>query len=177
MNWKVSFWVFRFSVSNEKICFLHAEGEKGKDYTDPIPFQTNIINTLDGNAKYWIGKDYVNFIIKDLVNLEAPYVDIVDRTQTPRMPWHDIGAVVGERKNFLFPFCLPNWNVFLAGASARDISRHFIQRWNAVKLEKARENTVSLVAKRIAWRLWFWQNFGNFLSRHTRTFYRKVTWT
>lgn len=37
------------------------------------------------------------------------------------MPWHDIGAVV-------------------AGASARDISRHFIQRWNAIKLEKAREN-------------------------------------
>lgn len=51
---------------------------------------------MDGNAKYWIGKDYVNFIIKDLVNLETPYVDIVDRTQTPRMPWHDIGAVVGK---------------------------------------------------------------------------------
>lgn len=79
--------------SNEE---LIAEGEKGKEYTDPIPFQSCIINTLDGNAKYWIGKDYVNFIIKDLVNLEAPYVDIVDRTQTPRMPWHDIGAVVGE---------------------------------------------------------------------------------
>lgn len=68
----------------------------GKEYTDPIPFQTSIMNTLDGNAKYWVGKDYVNFIIKDLVNLEAPYVDIVDRAQTPRMPWHDIGAVVGE---------------------------------------------------------------------------------
>lgn len=50
-------------------------------------------------------------------------LDIVDRSQTPRMPWHDIGAVV-------------------VGASARDISRHFIQRWNAVKLEKARENPV-----------------------------------
>lgn len=37
------------------------------------------------------------------------------------MPWHDIGAMV-------------------VGASARDISRHFIQRWNATKLEKAREN-------------------------------------
>lgn len=79
-----------------------AEGEKGKEYTDPIPFQTCITNTLDGNAKYWIGKDYVNFIIKDLVNLEAPYVDIVDRTQTPRMPWHDIGAVVGESQNIFF---------------------------------------------------------------------------
>lgn len=52
-------------------------------------------------------------------------LDIVDRSLTPRMPWHDIGAVV-------------------AGASARDISRHFIQRWNAVKLEKARENLVSI---------------------------------
>lgn len=29
---------------------------------------------------------------------------------------------------------------WVVGATARDISRHFIQRWNAIKLEKAREN-------------------------------------
>lgn len=81
-----------------------------------------------------------------MVNLEAPYVDIVDRTQTPRMPWHDIGAVVGKlrdkysRHKFEKIFIL----IFSAGASARDISRHFIQRWNAVKLEKARDNQVTL---------------------------------
>lgn len=37
------------------------------------------------------------------------------------MPWHDIATVV-------------------VGSSARDAARHFIQRWNAVKLEKARDN-------------------------------------
>jgi phospholipase D1/2 len=33
------------------------------------------------------------------------------------MPWHDIGSVV-------------------YGAAARDVARHFIQRWNAAKNEK-----------------------------------------
>lgn len=45
--------------------------------------------------------------------------DIVDRHQTPRMPWHDIG-------------------LFVEGPAARDVARHFIQRWNAVKTEKVR---------------------------------------
>lgn len=93
------------------------------DCVDPVPFQTAILNNLDGQAKYWIGKDYVNFIIKDLTNLDAPFTDIVDRSVTTRLPWHDVGAMV-------------------AGASARDVARHFIQRWNATKLEKARENAV-----------------------------------
>lgn len=92
------------------------------DFVDPVPFRTA---TLNGEqAKYWMGKDYVNFIIKDLVNLDAPFADSVNRQVTPRLPWHDVGAMV-------------------AGASARDVARHFIQRWNAIKLEKARDNVVS----------------------------------
>lgn len=66
--------------------------------------------------------------MRNTINIHILYIffpiDLVDRSTTPRMPWHDIGAVV-------------------VGASARDIARHFIQRWNAVKLEKARENPVS----------------------------------
>ncbi|KAG0713559.1 Phospholipase D2 [Chionoecetes opilio] len=69
----------------------------------------------------WVGKDYVNWISKDLDNLDEPFKDIVDRHQTPRMPWHDIG-------------------LFVDGAAARDVARHFIQRWNAVKTEKAKPN-------------------------------------
>lgn len=41
--------------------------------------------------------------------------DLVDRSRTPRMPWHDIGCVV-------------------QGAAARDVARHFIMRWNAIKV-------------------------------------------
>ena len=41
--------------------------------------------------------------------------DFIDRSQTPRMPWHDIGAMV-------------------YGKAARDVSRHFIGRWNFTKV-------------------------------------------
>lgn len=66
-------------------------------------------------SKLWLGKDYVNFIVKDFNDLEKPYQDLIDRSTTPRMPWHDIGIMV-------------------QGATARDIARHFIQRWNAIKV-------------------------------------------
>ncbi|XP_018404996.1 PREDICTED: phospholipase D1 [Cyphomyrmex costatus] len=77
--------------------------------------------SLQPTTKLWLGKDYTNFIVKDFNDLERPYQDLVDRTTTPRMPWHDIGVLVQN-------------------AAARDIARHFIQRWNAVKLEKANLN-------------------------------------
>ncbi|XP_017037169.1 phospholipase D2 isoform X2 [Drosophila kikkawai] len=83
---------------------------------------TQILSEFYGQAKYWFGKDYSNFILKDWMNLNSPFVDIIDRTTTPRMPWHDVGLCV-------------------VGASARDVARHFIQRWNAMKLEKLRDNT------------------------------------
>lgn len=76
---------------------------------------------LDGQAKYWMGKDYTNFILKDFTDLNQPFQDLIDRTKTPRMPWHDIACVV-------------------IGQASRDVARHFIERWNACKLEKAREN-------------------------------------
>lgn len=76
---------------------------------------------LDGQAKFWIGKDYTNFILKDFVELNQPFADFIDRTKCPRMPWHDIACVV-------------------VGQASRDVARHFIERWNACKLEKARDN-------------------------------------
>ncbi|CAH1798486.1 unnamed protein product [Owenia fusiformis] len=76
---------------------------------------------LEGSTKLWIGKDYCNFIAKDFHELDSPFTDFIDRTVTPRMPWHDIGAVV-------------------FGKCARDVSRHFIQRWNYTKLKKMRQN-------------------------------------
>ncbi|XP_021931643.1 phospholipase D1 isoform X2 [Zootermopsis nevadensis] len=79
------------------------------------------LNELSGMAKYWVGKDYTNFIVKDFTNLDLPYQDLVDRNTTPRMPWHDVGTMV-------------------VGAAALDVARHFIQRWNAIKLEKAKLN-------------------------------------
>ncbi|KRT80725.1 hypothetical protein AMK59_5302 [Oryctes borbonicus] len=101
----------------------------GKDYVNFIvkekyletKEENDIRMDLCGSAKYWIGKDYVNFIVKDFTELDSPLVDFIDRNTTPRMPWHDIAVCV-------------------QGSGARDVARHFIQRWNATKLEKARLN-------------------------------------
>jgi len=45
----------------------------------------------------------------------AVCADMIDRTVTPRLPWHDIHCAV-------------------FGKPARDVARHFIQRWNFTKV-------------------------------------------
>ncbi|KAM7345990.1 phospholipase D isoform 3-T4 [Cochliomyia hominivorax] len=112
-----------FSKDPKQLVFSIQELEEGRKggLEDPTPFQTQILDDYYGQAKYWFGKDYSNFIMKDWMNLDAPFVDIIDRNTTPRMPWHDVAICV-------------------VGAAARDVARHFIQRWNAMKLEKTREN-------------------------------------
>lgn len=99
------------------------EPESPNDKLDEPDSKTpeDLIETLGGSAKYWVGKDYVNFIVQDFNNLDSPFDDFIDRCTTPRMPWHDIGMCV-------------------QGAAARDVARHFIQRWNATKIEKANKN-------------------------------------
>uniref|UniRef100_A0A7N6ANZ8 Phospholipase n=1 Tax=Anabas testudineus TaxID=64144 RepID=A0A7N6ANZ8_ANATE len=74
---------------------------------------------LTGNTKLWLGKDYNNFITKDWVQLDKPFEDNVDRTQVPRMPWRDLSAAIH-------------------GKAARDVARHFIQRWNFTKNFKSK---------------------------------------
>ncbi|XP_050681584.1 phospholipase D2 isoform X1 [Leptidea sinapis] len=122
----------KYARSNEELLLTDALGISVKR-TEPTPLATvvegrvitettqKVLEGLEGNSKLWIGKDYVNFIVKDFHNLDLPFVDLVDRNTTPRMPWHDIGVMV---------HC----------SAARDVARHFIQRWNAIKLAKARQN-------------------------------------
>lgn len=45
-------------------------------------------------------------------------LDFVDRRQVPRMPWHDVHSVT-------------------FGDAARDVARHFIDRWNATKVHQS----------------------------------------
>ena len=58
----------------------------------------------------WRAKDYVNFIVKDVARPDLPDQDNVDRRTTARMPWHDVAVSV-------------------QGEAARDVARHFIQRY------------------------------------------------
>lgn len=65
------------------------------------------------HCQLWPGKDYSNPRVQDFYALDKPYEEMYDRTKIPRMPWHDIGMQV-------------------VGAPARDLSRHFVQRWNYI---------------------------------------------
>ncbi|KAJ8003765.1 hypothetical protein DPEC_G00151740 [Dallia pectoralis] len=82
------------------------------------------VGELMGNTRFWHGKDYCNFVYKDWIQLEKPFDDFIDRYTTPRMPWHDISSVVH-------------------GRAARDVARHFIQRWNFCKIMKPKYRSLS----------------------------------
>ncbi|KAI9810163.1 MAG: Phospholipase D1 [Phylliscum demangeonii] len=65
------------------------------------------------HCQLWPGKDYSNPRVQDFYALDRPYEEMYDRTQVPRMPWHDISMQI-------------------VGQPARDLTRHFVQRWNYI---------------------------------------------
>ena len=65
------------------------------------------------HCQLWPGKDYSNPRIQDFFALHKPYEEMYDREEIPRMPWHDISMQV-------------------VGQPARDLTRHFVQRWNYI---------------------------------------------
>ncbi|KAL2816827.1 hypothetical protein BDW59DRAFT_135407 [Aspergillus cavernicola] len=65
------------------------------------------------NCQVWPGKDYSNPRIQDFYDLDKPYEEMYDRNVVPRMPWHDI-------------------SMHVVGQPARDLTRHFVQRWNYI---------------------------------------------
>ncbi|KAG1884901.1 phospholipase D [Suillus subluteus] len=62
-------------------------------------------------TEIWPGKDYSNPRVLDFHALNKPFEDMYDRAKVPRMPWHDVGMQV-------------------VGQPARDVARHFVERWN-----------------------------------------------
>uniref|UniRef100_A0A8C0F884 phospholipase D n=1 Tax=Bubo bubo TaxID=30461 RepID=A0A8C0F884_BUBBB len=90
----------------------------------PAPPGLSLAAQLLGETRFWHGKDYCNFVFKDWVQLDKPFADFIDRYTTPRMPWHDISSVVH-------------------GKAARDVARHFIQRWNFTKIMKPKYRSLS----------------------------------
>lgn len=85
-------------------------------YVDEVDHSERVsleVNSIPEGVK-WPGKDYMNFIYKDFQHVESPFTDLINRSEIPRMPWHDIGA-------------------YVQGEPARDLVRHFIQRWNLAK--------------------------------------------
>lgn len=65
------------------------------------------------HCQLWPGKDYSNPRVQDFYALDKPYEEMYDRSKVPRMPWHDISMQI-------------------VGQPARDLTRHFVQRWNYI---------------------------------------------
>ena len=80
------------------------------------PYYSSSITEL---SKFQIfpGKDYSNPRVRDFYALDKPYDSMYDRNTVPRMPWHDVHMVT-------------------CGKIARDLSRHFVQRWNYLIRQK-----------------------------------------
>uniref|UniRef100_A0A671XYU4 Phospholipase n=1 Tax=Sparus aurata TaxID=8175 RepID=A0A671XYU4_SPAAU len=118
----------RFSLYRhlQKHTLQHADSVSSVDSTGSGSVQSlkTGVGELQGNTRFWHGKDYCNFVYKDWIQLEKPFDDFIDRYQTPRMPWHDIASVVH-------------------GRAARDVARHFIQRWNFTKIMKPKYRSLS----------------------------------
>ncbi|KAF3322746.1 phospholipase D p1-like protein [Carex littledalei] len=75
----------------------------------------------------WPGKDYYNPRESEPNSWEDTMKDALDRERYPRMPWHDVQCAL--------------W-----GPPCRDLARHFVQRWNHAKRNKApNEPTIPLL--------------------------------
>uniref|UniRef100_A0A8D1R561 Phospholipase n=1 Tax=Sus scrofa TaxID=9823 RepID=A0A8D1R561_PIG len=109
---------------------FHSSSESEQGLTRPNSATGSIrslqtgVGELHGETRFWHGKDYCNFVFKDWVQLDKPFADFIDRYSTPRMPWHDIASAVH-------------------GKAARDVARHFIQRWNFTKIMKPKYRSLS----------------------------------
>ncbi|CZS92359.1 related to phospholipase D [Rhynchosporium graminicola] len=79
----------------------------------PTGFEPSDLPKDADHCQLWPGKDYSNPRVQDFYQLNEPYAEMYDRSKTPRMPWHDISMQV-------------------VGQPARDLTRHFIQRWNYI---------------------------------------------
>uniref|UniRef100_A0A452U058 Phospholipase n=1 Tax=Ursus maritimus TaxID=29073 RepID=A0A452U058_URSMA len=102
----------------------HRLTDVGSGEPPPPPGLQTGMGELHGETRFWHGKDYCNFVFKDWVQLDKPFADFIDRYSTPRMPWHDIASAVH-------------------GKAARDVARHFIQRWNFTKIMKSKYRSLS----------------------------------
>ncbi|KAL5701060.1 phospholipase D [Ranunculus cassubicifolius] len=81
-------------------------------------YDTNAHKVGDFPPQIWPGKDYYNPRESEPNSWEDTMKDELERVKYPRMPWHDVHCAL--------------W-----GPPCRDIARHFVQRWNFAKRNKA----------------------------------------
>ncbi|KOS22044.1 Phospholipase D1 [Escovopsis weberi] len=80
----------------------------------PTGFEPSDMPKDAEHCQLFPGKDYSNPRVQDFFRLNEPYEEMYDRGKVPRMPWHDVAMQV-------------------VGQPARDLTRHFVQRWNYLR--------------------------------------------
>lgn len=129
----VYFWAHheKLLVIDQMVCFLGGVDlcygrwdtpEHSLVDDSPYPFESQVPASLERKGKdisYQLhpGKDYSNPRVRDFYELQSPFEDMYNRQIIPRMPWHDVHMVT-------------------CGQVARDLSRHFVQRWNYLLRQK-----------------------------------------
>ncbi|KAJ5219811.1 hypothetical protein N7468_009015 [Penicillium chermesinum] len=103
-----------FWAHHEKLCLIdHTIAFHQLTDDKPTGFETTDLPKDADHCQLWPGKDYSNPRIQDFYDLDKPYEEMYDRNVVPRMPWHDI-------------------SMHVVGQPARDLTRHFVQRWNYI---------------------------------------------
>lgn len=76
----------KYARSNDELLLTDALGIKPRSVNEPAPLAQVVegrvitestkkkVESIEGNSKLWIGKDYVNFIVKDFNSLDMPFV-------------------------------------------------------------------------------------------------------
>ncbi|KAG2235547.1 hypothetical protein INT48_003110 [Thamnidium elegans] len=72
----------------------------------------------DPESELFPGQDYSDARVRDFEHVKDWDMRLIDKTVIPRMPWHDMSLCV-------------------IGLPVLDVARHFCERWNFIKHEKA----------------------------------------
>ncbi|KAE8809467.1 phospholipase D zeta 1 [Hordeum vulgare] len=99
-------------IVDNQVCYIGGLDLCFGRYDSPDHKVTDVPSTI------WPGKDYYNPRESEPNSWEDTAKDELDRTKYPRMPWHDVQCA-------------------LYGPPCRDVARHFVQRWNYAKRNKA----------------------------------------
>ncbi|KAI0338902.1 phospholipase D [Trametopsis cervina] len=101
----------KLCVIDQAIAFMGGLDACFGRWDTPQHVLTDDVESGELGDTIWPGKDYSNPRVTDFHNLSKPDEDMYDRGKVPRMPWHDVSMQI-------------------VGQPARDLARHFVQRWN-----------------------------------------------
>ena len=118
-----------------KETFKNKKNDKTKELGENEKQEKQKTKTIDDTGCHgggnFPGRDYNNARVEGFAEVSR-WDDQIDRTNTPRMPWHDVHCMI-------------------IGEPARDVARHFIHRWNFAKSNKGSPRKPLIPTVKAAW--------------------------